>query len=386
MNNARTVDYFNFRNRTENTSFGAAVDIAKSAGDSYDSKRMAHILYGICGQGSGHAMRAKEILAYLTSHGHQVHLVTYGQGEKLLAPHYPTTLVTGLHLNYQGNEVQYTKTVVENALKLPEFLRDRERIATLAEDFQPEIVITDFEPVTAAIAHRYHLPLLSIDNQHFITNTKVTYPVRFAPSAATATTVTRLIVNRADRYLVSSFVDAPIKNPKTTVVPPILRQAVLTAQPTTGDSILVYLTSACTDLLPILSAWPDQFIVYGLNQAGTRGNVVLKPPSIDGFLHDLINCRAVIGTTGFTLVTEAIHLGKPYLGLPVAKQFEQTINAYLLEQAGYGLMAADITTDIINTFVSRLPEFAANLARYPQPDNQATFQAIDRFIAEHGTK
>lgn len=325
-------------------------------------------------------MRATEVLAYLAGQGHELQVVTYDQGLKHLATHYPTTPVTGLHLNYQDNEVQYAKTVVENTLKLPEFFRDRERVAALAEDFQPDIIITDFEPVTAAIAHRYHLPLLSIDNQHFLTNTKVTYPARFAASAATAMAITRLIINRADQYLVTSFITTPLKNKKTIIIPPILRQAILTAQPTTGDYFLVYVTSAFQELVPILAKLPQRFVVYGLDRDETRDNVVLKPASRDGFLADLINCRAVIGTTGFTLVTEALHLGKPYLGLPVAKQFEQTFTAYLLDQAGYGLMAADVTADTITDFINHLPDYTAALATYPRSDNQPTFAAIDAFI------
>jgi uncharacterized protein (TIGR00661 family) len=42
-------------------------------------------------------------------------------------------------------------------------------------------------------------------------------------------------------------------------------------------------------------------------------------------------------TQGFSLVTEALHLGKPYLAVPVQHQFEQIFNAYWLDKMGHRL-------------------------------------------------
>ena len=40
---------------------------------------------------------------------------------------------------------------------------------------------------------------------------------------------------------------------------------------------------------------------------------------------------------GFSLMSEAVHLNKPLLSIPLEKQFEQVLNALYLEHLGYGL-------------------------------------------------
>ena len=37
---------------------------------------MSKILYGVCGEGSGHSSRAKEVIENLTKQGHQVKVVS----------------------------------------------------------------------------------------------------------------------------------------------------------------------------------------------------------------------------------------------------------------------------------------------------------------------
>ena len=44
---------------------------------------------------------------------------------------------------------------------------------------------------------------------------------------------------------------------------------------------------------------------------------------------------------GFSLLSEAVYLGKPMLSVPLHGQFEQLMNARYLEREGYGICAAD---------------------------------------------
>jgi uncharacterized protein (TIGR00661 family) len=44
----------------------------------------------------------------------------------------------------------------------------------------------------------------------------------------------------------------------------------------------------------------------------------------------------VIANSGFSLICEALYLGKPYLAIPVRHQFEQVLNAYYVDKMGYG--------------------------------------------------
>ena len=67
---------------------------------------------------------------------------------------------------------------------------------------------------------------------------------------------------------------------------------------------------------------------------------------------------------------EAVYLHKPMLAEPVAKQFEQILNARYLEKEGYGLCADAIREAKLQEFLSRLPEFEARLSGYSQDGNE----------------
>ena len=70
------------------------------------------------------------------------------------------------------------------------------------------------------------------------------------------------------------------------------------------------------------------------------------------------------------MMGEAVYLHKPMLAEPVAKQFEQILNARYLEKEGYGLYAEDITDAKLSEFLDRLPEFERNLSLYSQDGNE----------------
>src|SRR5947209_1174213 len=127
---------------------------------------------------------------------------------------------------------------------------------------------------------------------------------------------------RATAYLVISFFTAPTRKRNTFLFPPILRREILTAKPSEGEHVLVYVTSPAPALAKLLGSIRCQFIAYGFGREGQDGNVLYKRPSLDGFFADLVSARAVIANSGFSLVTEALHLGKPYLAVPVSHQFE----------------------------------------------------------------
>ena len=102
-----------------------------------------------------------------------------------------------------------------------------------------------------------------------------------------------------------------------------------------GEHILVYVTSGFESLLDELKNVPrERFLVYGYDRADQDGVLTYKPFSRDGFLNDLAGCQAVIATAGFTLISESLHLGKPYCALPMQGQFEQQLNAFQLQRLG----------------------------------------------------
>jgi UDP:flavonoid glycosyltransferase YjiC (YdhE family) len=91
----------------------------------------------------------------------------------------------------------------------------------------------------------------------------------------------------------------------------------------------------------------------------------------------------VIANAGFSLLTEALHLGKPYLPVPVKHQFEQIFNAYWLGRMGYGPYWEELNKERVEAFLYNLPEYQEKLAGYPRPGNRAVLEKLDTLIAEY---
>ncbi|HZD93905.1 MAG TPA: glycosyltransferase family protein, partial [Candidatus Sulfotelmatobacter sp.] len=172
---------------------------------------MANILYGVNGEGSGHSTRAREVISHLERQGHTIHVVSFDRGLRNLGESLSVTEIFGLRLTYVNNRVRYKRTLARNLIKAPRAARSLRQLSRLVEEKKIDLVITDFEPLTAHVAHRRRLPLIAIDNQHAITNTRVSLPRGYRRDAAAVKLVTRIMTPRADAYLVLSFFPAQVK-------------------------------------------------------------------------------------------------------------------------------------------------------------------------------
>ena len=343
---------------------------------------MANILYGVNGEGAGHSTRAKEVLTHLVSQGHTIHVASFDRGLQNLKTDFNVTEIYGFRFAYVNNRVRYKRTIAKNLVTVPQAAKSMFKLNSLIDDAHIDLVITDFEPLTCHIGHKRRLPVISIDNQHCLTNVEVTYPTQYRRDAAAAKLVTKLMTPRASAYLVISFFTAPIRKPNTFLFPPLLRQEILRAKPTEGDHVLVYVTSPAPALAKLLNSVRCPFIAYGFGREGVERNITFRKPSLDGFFNDLVSARAVIANSGFSLVTESLHLGKPYLAVPVSHQFEQIFNAYWLEKSGYGAYWEDLNKECVDSFLYNLPHYRESLAKYPRQGNGALLQKLDSLIAQ----
>jgi uncharacterized protein (TIGR00661 family) len=347
---------------------------------------MANILYGVNGEGSGHSTRAKEVISHLQQQGHKLHVVSFDRGLRNLSESFPVKEIFGLSLTYVNNRVRYKRTLASNLIKAPRAARSLKTLSHLVDEENIELVITDFEPLTCHVGHRKRLPVIAIDNQHAITNTVVSLPRGFARDVAAVRLVTRMMTPHADAYFVLSFFSAPVKRRNTFLFPPIVRQEVLSAKAQTGDYVLVYVTSPAKELAALLKQVRCKFVAYGFGTKGQDGNILFKKPSMDGFLSDLAGAKAVIANAGFSLVSEALYLGKPYLAIPVKNQFEQTFNAYYVGKLGYGAWWQDLGKEQIESFLFNLPVYAENLQSYPRAGNGAILAKLDELIRNFTAK
>ena len=345
------------------------------------------ILYGVVGEGMGHATRSSVILRHLIAR-HEVQIVVSGRAHGFLQRTFPTLTVheiAGLTMAYEDNAVRRGRTAWDVLKKLPAFAENFETFTRLAEGFRPELVVSDFESFAYLFAKKYDLPVISIDNMQIIN--RCALDVEIPPEEQASFQMARAIVKaklpHCDHYLITTFFFPPVRKPRTTLVPPILRDAILDAVPSAGDHVLVYQTSdSFHDLVPTLQRLPGRFYVYGLKRDQALGNVTLKDFSEDGFVRDLASARAVLAGGGFSLMGEAVYLGKPLLSVPVKGQFEQTLNALYLQKLGYGEYHRELGEAAITRFLDRAPEYARNLRAHRQDRNRALFARLDELLEE----
>jgi uncharacterized protein (TIGR00661 family) len=341
---------------------------------------MARIVYGVSGEGSGHSSRARVMLNHLQRLGHTVKVVSYDRGYANLKDDFDVFETEGLHIASDDNRVKKVQTFTDNLKRLP---RGRHKLNelrhTLFKTFEPHAVITDFEPMTAYLAHHYELPLISIDNQHRLRYMQFNCPAALRQDWKLTKNIVRAMVPSPDVALVTTFYQGEPLNDRTFLFPPIVREEVLALKPQIQDHILVYLTSGFESFIEILKKHSHlRFIVYGGDKEAREEHLLYKMPSREGFLQDLATCRAVMATAGFTLISEALHLRKPYLALPMIGQFEQEINAHFISQLGYGTTLGSIRPDAVEDFIRRLPELTRKLATYMSEGNRAI---LDRLAA-----
>ena len=308
---------------------------------------MARILYAVADEGRGHAVRSRDIIEELQRH-HDV-VVMCGERSFPYLSSYARHIykIAGTYISYVNNQVSNIGTVLGNLLRVPRYISSFVQLWKFSRQFKPDVIITDFEPLSAYLGLVTHIPVISLGNHHVITKTKHSFPLRYYFEYLKTKLVIKLITPTARFYVVTTFFTPALRSDKVFLVPPILRKEIASLPCTYGNFVLVYQTSRSNKkLFKFLARMPYRFVVYGLGEGVPLwlkhpSNLVFKPFSEATFFDDLANCAGVITNGGFTLMTEALFLKKPLLSIPVQKQFEQILNAYYLERLGKGVVTKD---------------------------------------------
>jgi uncharacterized protein (TIGR00661 family) len=295
--------------------------------------------------------------------------------------------VERLSYYYHNNKVSYLGTVFQaiiNARKL--MTNGFYKVKKIVADFRPDIIITDFEVFTSKVANINRIPLISIDNITMVSLTRT--PNRFSNYIQSLATrlVVNLFVSNANHYFITTFFTAPLRNrnqkDRISFVPAILREEIISAKLEVRQHVLVYQTTQTNkDLIPaLLGCKNDSFIYYGYNEDKILGNITFKKFSEKDFIEDFASCKALITNGGFTMISEAIYLNKPILSNPIGGQYEQYVNAVMLEKEGFGKKVDKISTEKIKEFFASLPRFRSNLGKCKHDKNKTLFSKLDHEI------
>lgn len=346
----------------------------------------SRILYGVQGEGRGHASRSLQVIQWLVEQGYSVKVLTGGDALKVLGGQNLDLEEIPLFRYHYGRDGKLCpwRTLARNAtLAFGLFLglgRSMGKVQALADRFRPDLIISDFEPFLSRLARRRRVPLLAIDHQHFLTESVL-------PALATLRKTmmlrlyqlgTRMLAGCPDRIITSSFYHFPKKRDSRAVfvgpfIPGSLRDYLPRQAPAPGDPVTVYLKQPgyLSALLPVLAARPDApFHVFAdwrqSPPSGLPPHVHLHPIDRDAFLSRLASSKALLTTAGNQVIGEAVFLRKPVLAFPEPDVLEQELNALALHQSGFGesVRLADFAAADWDRFEGQLPAYRRRIASH----------------------
>ena len=355
---------------------------------------MARIIYALSGQGRGHTSRSLATSEALRRRGHEVRFCCGGTAREILESQGESVLPVPLLCQVmRDNVVLHAQTFFANWTSIRNLSQIVTRLSDEFDAYRPDLLITDFEGFSQRAAERIGLPVLSFNHQQVVTETRYSLPLGNRYHAQVAKVIIKMIAPKnPEHLLLTSFFFPPLKNPsQTTLVPPIIRPAVQALEPETGDHVLVYYNQpeGSGALLDQLRQVDARFIVYNFPAPAhpeAYPNIVFKKPSLDGFLDDLARSRAIVCTAGFTLISEALFLGKPLLVVPNRGIFEQTLNALFLEREDLGKAVIDrrLTAPDLVAFLNDLNRYAERLRNRPACGNKEAVACIEGVLSRIG--
>jgi len=343
---------------------------------------MARIIYAVAGEGFGHASRVHLIAQRFLDAGHEVLFASSHRGLLYLRQYYGEQVkeIFGLTYEYSRGYVDAMATVQKNLSQLTLGTRMNKRLFDqVYRPFQPDLVVTDFEPFSGWWAWYHKVPFISVDNEHMLIMCRLEHRLKNIVPRATSMLVTRLHCIGAQAYVIINFFTAPLKHEKAVLAPPVVRGVVTTLTPSNDGHIVVYSTTGTHEgqLRETLFKFPGQkFLVYGFNKAVEVRNCLFKKRSTDGFLLDVAGARGVIASAGFSLMSECLYLRKRMLLLPLAGQYEQIINAHYAERLGLGVSSPLLTEAALARFLRQIDGPMPQDDRILWPDNQKFFEIL----------
>ncbi|ARM30528.1 glycosyltransferase family protein [Prosthecochloris sp. HL-130-GSB] len=300
------------------------------------------ILFGVQGTGNGHISRSRELVSCLRDAGHEVDVIISGRPADELREvdvFEPYRVLKGLTLVTHRGRMNYMDTMFQ--LDLARLMND---VFSL-EMHGIDLVVTDFEPVTAMAARLKNMPTVGFGHQ---------YAFRYHVPMARG--------NLFERYTLLNFAPARYNaglhwhHFNQPVFPPVIPASLYAAgsRLSIGNKILVYLPfEEVDDVVSFLMPFDRyEFYIYGkVTEDRDEGHLHYRGYSREGFLQDLQECCGVVCNAGFELPGEALHLGKKLLLRPLDGQIEQESNALAMVELGYGMSMHQLDGDILRDWL-----------------------------------
>ncbi|GAA4893262.1 MJ1255/VC2487 family glycosyltransferase [Ferrimonas pelagia] len=291
------------------------------------------ILYGVQGTGNGHLTRARVIAPAFAKAGVEVDYLFSGRARDKffdMAPFGEFQCKTGLTFVSRAGKIRFVETALKN--RLWQWFQDVKQL----DLSQYDLVLNDFEPVSAWAAKRQGKPCIGISHQNAFN-----HPVPVSGDSW------------VNRQIMQHFAPTTVAlgchwhHFGCDLLPPFI-EPIRPSEQGSGR-VLIYLPfEDANDIVALLKALPEQaFAVYHgeAPDSPLPANVQWHGFCRAGFQRELASCQGVICSAGFELVSEALVLGKKLLLKPLQGQFEQQSNAMALELLGVATVMQQLQSE-----------------------------------------
>ncbi|MBQ9159825.1 MAG: glycosyltransferase [Methanobrevibacter sp.] len=338
------------------------------------------VFYCVCGEGMGHAIRTGVIVDRIKDK-YDIYIFSSDRAYEYLNSKFDNVYeIGGFNTVYINNKVNNLKTLSDALKRNPTNIKvGYENLYKKARQLHPDVIVTDFEIYATMLSKLRNIPLISLDNIHMITQTKIDYPKDHYVEMLKAKGVIKTYVVNPKIHILTSFFYPRVRAKKNAVIyPPIIREDILKLTPKKGDHIIVYQTSRESGKLVnrLKSLKDEKFIVYGFNKNEIDENLTYKEFNEDEFYDDLASSKAVICNGGFTFISEAIHLKKPIYSVPAIGNFEQTLNGFYVQKLGYGEYHEVMSAQRVANFLKRLPKYQKRLDKVKKTNNDGIVREL----------
>ena len=325
------------------------------------------ILYAIQGTGNGHLSRAMDVIPCLMRHG-DVDILVSGIQSDLTINYEIKYKLQGLSFIFgKSGGVDLWKTLVSS------------NIRTLVKEIRElpvgkyDLVINDFEPVSAWACYNRNIPCIGLSHQSAVL-------AEGTPEPDVTDTIGRLILkNYAPNTTEYGFHFKPYAND---IYTPVIRKQVRDQVVEKGEHYTVYLPSYDDKRLILkLSQFKDvRWDVFSKHnrKAFTSKNVSIQPIHNDKFVKSMARSAGVLCGAGFETPAEALYMKKKLLVIPMRNQYEQQLNAAALKNMGVPVIK-NLKNKYDMVIANWLESNHTVEVNYPD----ITDQIIDRIIQNH---
>ncbi|RTY76767.1 glycosyl transferase [Flavobacterium sp. LS1P28] len=281
------------------------------------------IFYAIQATGNGHISRAMQLYPYLQKFG-TVDFFMSGNN---------ASLKIDLPVKYKsdGCSLHYSKCGGLNYWNIAKNIRPIQMFkdASSLPLKNYDVVINDFDSITSLACKLQKVHSVQFGHQ-------ASFASKLTPRPEKKSLMGEIILKH---YAPSpQYIGLHFEKYDSFILPPIIKDEIIQAEPKDLKHITVYLPSFQKDCLEKAfnkrSEINFHWFLNDVKLKHTIGNITYYPVNQKQFNQSLINCHGVITGGGFETPAEALYLRKKILSIPIRNHYEQECNAAALKKMG----------------------------------------------------